>query len=125
MALGVGMAVNNAKAVLEAIFGKSVVFERTPKFGESTQISLAVDQRAKGYKALKSVFLPILELLFGVFFLLVEVGTLYYGLTQNPMGLVNFILMSPFLGFFYTGASSLWRVIHGMLRRRRASVAVS
>ncbi len=125
MGLGVGMGVNNAKAVLEALFSKSAVFERTPKFGESSQAALSVDQRAKGYKALKSWFMPVIELLFGVFFLLVEAGTLYYGLTQNLMGLVNFILMSPFLGFFYTGANSLWRSIHGTLRRRRGSVAVS
>ncbi len=125
MALGVGMAVNNAKAVLEALFGRSAVFERTPKFGESDQASLAVEQRAKGYKALKSVFVPVLELLFGLFFLLVEIGTLYYGITENSMGFVNFVLMSPFLGFFYTGAGSLQRVIHGMLRRRRAPVTIS
>ena len=125
LALGVGMGVNNAKAVLEGMFSRTAVFERTPKFGESGQTKLDVEQRAPGYRALKSGLVPFFELLFGVFFLAVECGTLYYGVTQNPIGLVNFVLMSPFLGFFYTGVGSLRRVIHGMLRRRRASVAVS
>ena len=123
LALGVGMAVNNAKAVLEGMFSKSSEFVRTPKFGESQEGSLAVEKRAQGYKALKSVLVPIIELIFGFFFLAVELVNLYYGLTQNPLGLLNFLLMSPFLGFFYTGACSAWRLCHGMLRRRRASVA--
>ncbi len=120
MALGVGMGVNNAKAVLEGLFGKNAVFERTPKFGESGQGQLEVDQRAKGYKALKSGVVPVIELLFGLFFLLVEIATLYYGITVNPMGLINFVLMSPFLGFFYTGVGSLRRLFQGMLRRHRS-----
>ena len=124
LALGVGMAVNNARAVLEGMFSKSVEFVRTPKFGESKEGTLAVEQRAQGYKALKSVLVPVLELLFGSFFLLVELAYLYLGFTGNPLLLVNFLLMSPFLGFFYTGISSVWRLFHGMLRRRRASVAL-
>lgn len=121
LALGVGMAVNNARAVLEAMFGKSVEFVRTPKFGESKEGSLAVEQRAQGYKALKSVMVPVIELFFGLFFLVIEGINLFYGITQNPLGFLNFLLMSPFLGFFYTGFSSVWRLLSGMLRRRRAS----
>lgn len=124
LALGVGMAVNNAKAVLEGLFGKSVEFVRTPKFGESAEGTLAVEQRAAGYKALKNGLVPVFELLFGFFFLSVELVNLHYGITQNPMGFLNFFLMSPFLGFFYTGISSVCRLIHGMVRRRRASVAL-
>lgn len=33
MALGIGLAVNNARAVFEGMFGEGVVFERTPKRG--------------------------------------------------------------------------------------------
>lgn len=128
LALGVGMAVNNAKAVLEGMFGKSGKsgeFVRTPKFGESQEGTLAVEKRAQGYKALKSGLVPVFELIFGLFFLGVEVINLYWGVTQNPLGLLNFLLMSPFLGFFYTGACSVLRLCHGMLRRRRASAVVS
>ncbi|MCH5284991.1 MAG: glycosyltransferase [Akkermansiaceae bacterium] len=121
LALGVGMAVNNARAVLEALFSRSAEFVRTPKFGESGEGKLAVEQRARGYRALKSVLVPLVELAFGMFFLSIEVINLYYGLTQNVLGLVNFILMSPFLGFFYTGASSAWRLIQSTKRRRASA----
>ena len=33
MAIGIGLAVNNAKAVLEALFGEPGEFARTPKYG--------------------------------------------------------------------------------------------
>ena len=85
LALGVGMGVNNAKAVLEGMFSRTAVFERTPKFGESGETKLEVEQRAPGYRALKSGLVPFFEVLFGTFFLLVECGALYYGVTQNPI----------------------------------------
>ena len=124
LALGVGMGVNNAKAVLEGMFSKSVEFVRTPKFGESQEGALAVEQRSQGYRALKSGLVPVLELLFGIFFLLVECANIYIGFTQNALAFFNVLLMSPFLGFFYTGVGSVSRLIHGKLRRRRASVAL-
>ncbi len=122
LALGVGMAVNNAKAVLEAVFGQKSEFVRTPKFGESKEGSLSVEKRANGYKAIKSVLVPLLELTFGIFFLAIEVFNLRYGFSSEPGhwgGIINFVLMSPFLGFFYTGVSSLCRVWDGFIQRRR------
>lgn len=126
LALGVGMAVNNAKAVLEAIFGQKSEFVRTPKFGESQEGSLSIEKRAQGYKAIKSVLVPLLELGFGIFFMAIEVFNLSYGLSMQPGhwgGLLNFVLMSPFLGFFYTGISSLCRVWDGMIQRHRRKTA--
>jgi len=114
LALGVGMAVNNAKAVLEAVFGKPSEFVRTPKFGESHEGQLSVEKREKGYKAIKSVLVPLLELGFGLFFGAVEAFNLATG------NILTFLLMSPFLGFFYTGISSLCRLWDGMIQRRRA-----
>lgn len=120
LALGVGMAVNNAKAVLEAVFGKPSEFVRTPKFGESSEGSLSIEKRAKGYKALKSVLVPVLELFFGIFFGLVEIGNLVFFFQGYPSALLSFVLMSPFLGFFYTSISSLLRLWDGVRQRRRA-----
>ncbi len=115
LALCVGMAVNNAKAVLEAIAGQQSEFVRTPKFGESREGSLSIEKRSKGYKAIKSVVVPLLELAFGCFFGWVEVQNL---ITGNILG---FVLMSPFLGFFYTSLCSLARLWDGMVQRRRAA----
>lgn len=113
LALGVGMAVNNAKAVLEAIFGQKSEFVRTPKFGESQEGSLSVEKRSKGYKAIKSVGVPLLELIFGLFFLWIEVEK------AMECDFLSLVLMSPFLGFFYTSLSSFARLFDGLVQSHR------
>ena len=113
LALGVGMAVNNAKAVLEAMFTKNCEFVRTPKFGGSKEGELSIEKRSNGYKALKSVLVPVLELMFGTFFAAIQVFNLLSG--NYP----SFLFMLPFLGFFYTGLSSVAR----LLTVRRAASA--
>lgn len=111
LALGVGMAVNNAKAVLEAMAGQQSEFVRTPKFGESKEGSLSIEKRAKGYKAIKSIIVPLLELTFGLFFAGVEVVKAMHG------DYIGCIFMLPFLGFFYTSSCSLARIAEGLFRK--------
>ena len=121
LALGVGMAVNNAKAVLEAVFGKPSEFVRTPKFGESKEGELSIEKRSKDYKALKSVLVPSIELLFGIFFGIIELIQIYGVFTYSPRMLLNVVLMSPFLGFFYTSYLSFARLWDGVRQRRAAA----
>ena len=113
LALGVGMAVNNAKAVLEAMAGQQSEFVRTPKFGESNQGALSIEKRAKGYKAIKSILVPVLELCFAIFFGCVEYVNLRNG------NYLTFVLMTPFLGFFYTSFASIARLVDGAVQKRR------
>jgi cellulose synthase/poly-beta-1,6-N-acetylglucosamine synthase-like glycosyltransferase len=92
MCLGTGIAVNNTKAVLEALLNRSSSFIRTPKYGIQTRCDR---WQGKCY-AIPLSPLSIIELLFGL-----------YSLT----GLCLFLffskyLVSPFLviytlGFFY------------------------
>ena len=103
--------------MLEAVFGQKSEFVRTPKFGESNQGALSIEKRAAGYKALKSVIVPVLELMFGCFFAWIELNNL---LCANFIG---FALTAPFLGFFYTGFCSLGRLIDGVIQRRKARAA--
>lgn len=125
LALGVGMAVNNAKAVLEAMCGKPSEFVRTPKFGESKEGELSIEKRSKDYKALKSILVPSIELLFALFFAFVE-GVYIYKVFQGEYGLIlNVFLMSPFLGFFYTSLCSFGRLIDGVRQRRAAARAAA
>ncbi|XHR29108.1 MAG: cellulose synthase family protein [Chthoniobacteraceae bacterium] len=64
LALGIGMSVSNAKAVLEAVFGHESEFTRTPKYGIERK-----KQRwnATKYRSIKSV-LPLVEFGFAVYF---------------------------------------------------------
>jgi hypothetical protein len=103
LALGIGMSVNNAKAVLEAIFNHESGFVRTPKYGiEQKRKS---DWKKSSYKAMKTLT-PVVELLFGFFFLFVVVEA---ALEQRW---ASAILLLPFpVGFFYTSVSSLLRLL--------------
>ena len=58
LALGIGLSLNNARAVLEAIFNHQSDFTRTPKYGIERN---SQSWRTCKYRALKST-LPILEL---------------------------------------------------------------
>lgn len=64
------MAVNNAKAVIEAMIGHESGFVRTPKYGIEGKKKMQI--KKSRYKALKSLT-PIVELLFGFFFLFVVI----------------------------------------------------
>ncbi|MEG3024069.1 MAG: glycosyltransferase family 2 protein [Akkermansia sp.] len=115
LALGIGMSVNNSKAVLEAVFGHQSSFVRTPKYGigQSTNRKQAGTLRKNGYKAIKSILIPVLELAFGLFFLVMIVQMLQNGKYMSS------ILMSPFLGFFYTSFCSLGRMIANLMPTRQ------
>ncbi|HEX8098344.1 MAG TPA: glycosyltransferase family 2 protein, partial [Pyrinomonadaceae bacterium] len=66
MAIGIGLAFSNARAVLEALFGVKSEFVRTPKY----RVETATDAtwKAKKYKR-KRGLLPLLELGFSAYFL--------------------------------------------------------
>ncbi|GAA5481659.1 cellulose synthase family protein [Haloferula sargassicola] len=105
LALGIGMSVNNAKAVLEAIFNHQSAFVRTPKYGiDQTR---KTDWRKSSYKAIKSIT-PLVELLFGFFFLFVVLEAALDGRWSSA------ILLLPFpVGFFYTSTASIARMLPG------------
>ena len=101
IALGIGMSLNNVKAVIEALFNCESGFVRTPKYGDAAETGGTVQKRTGSYKASKSIT-PLVELLFGFFFLFVVADAL---MTNN---LVSFIFLLPFpIGFLYTSVSSL------------------
>jgi cellulose synthase/poly-beta-1,6-N-acetylglucosamine synthase-like glycosyltransferase len=64
IALGIGLAVNNARAVLEAMFGRQSEFTRTPKYGIERQTQ---SWKRSRYSPLKSG-LPFIELAFAIYF---------------------------------------------------------
>jgi cellulose synthase/poly-beta-1,6-N-acetylglucosamine synthase-like glycosyltransferase len=100
LALGIGMSVNNAKAVIEALFNHETAFVRTPKYGINDDKKIATP-KSNRYKAIKSLT-PFVELAFGLFFTVVVAEN---AITGNWIAA---ILLLPFpVGFFYTSLSSL------------------
>lgn len=66
LALGVGMSINNGKAVLEALFNQESDFVRTPKYGVNTRREIA-PRTSFRYTAAKSISLWI-EVALAVYF---------------------------------------------------------
>jgi len=98
MAIGIGLAVNNARAVIEALAGKQTDFARTPKYGiERT----GEDWSAKKYKQ-SMAWQPIIEVTLGVYFTF----TVFYALANGIYGSLPFLVLFQ-VGFLYTGLLSL------------------
>lgn len=103
LALGIGMSINNAKAVLEAVFNHQSAFVRTPKYGIAH--GRRHDWRKSSYRAMKTLT-PAIELLFGFFFLFIVVEA------AMRANWTSTILLLPFpVGFFYTSLSSIARML--------------
>ena len=103
LGLGIGMSINNARGVVEAIFGHDTPFVRTPKY--------AIDRDGEGRRnwasklyLRKSTLLPLLEFGFGAWFsyaiwcVLADPG--------QPMASLPFLLLFQF-GFFYVAFVSI------------------
>jgi cellulose synthase/poly-beta-1,6-N-acetylglucosamine synthase-like glycosyltransferase len=90
MATGIGLAVSNAKAVIEAMVGKPSEFVRTPKY--------RVEAHDHGWERKKYVrrrigWIPIAELALAAYFLMV---------TNYAISRENY-LTAPFLALFFVG----------------------
>jgi cellulose synthase/poly-beta-1,6-N-acetylglucosamine synthase-like glycosyltransferase len=100
MAIGIGLAVNNAKAVLEALFDKPSDFNRTPKYG--------IERREDGWQHKKyhqtMSVQPFVELALGLYFTF----TVFYALQHDIYGTLPFLMLFQF-GFLYMGLLSIFQ----------------
>jgi len=98
MSIGIGLCVNNTRAVLEALFGKQSEFARTPKYG----IEREGDEWV-GKKYHQSVGVqPIIEVALGLYF----TATVFYALVNQIYGTLPFLMLFQ-VGFLYTGLLSI------------------
>ena len=99
LALGIGMSINNGKAVLEAVFNHETGFVRTPKYGVE---NAGEDWTRRHYRALKSAP-AVIEVVFGFWFAaLVIIAALMQAWVSVP-----FLLLFT-VGFFYCATGSLF-----------------
>jgi hypothetical protein len=105
MALGIGLAFSNARAVIEALLGVKSEFVRTPKY----KVEQGSDEtwKRKKYKR-KRGLLPLLELGFSVYFLF----AIFYALRLHMWGTVPFLILF-FFGFGYMGVMSVLQTSSG------------
>ena len=98
MALGIGLTVTNAKAVMEALFGIKSAFARTPKYSVAKK-----GEKSKAGKYRKRLLLtPWVELAIGCYFAL----AIAYTFTNNNFFTAPFLVLFV-LGYWYTGLMSL------------------
>jgi cellulose synthase/poly-beta-1,6-N-acetylglucosamine synthase-like glycosyltransferase len=140
MALGIGVSINNAKAVVDAIWTaikrKPSEFVRTPKYGVRGKVKNDWKHRedpliAKAYAGksadlsvskpnfltLKRLALPIIEITFGCYMSSFIFISLWYSYAR---GSVPFLMMFAG-GYFYVGFTSLY-VLYKMQQEAEAAI---
>src|SRR5213075_3533060 len=98
LALGIGLSLNNARAVLEAMINHQSDFTRTPKYGIERK---SQSWRSCKYRPLKSA-LPLAELAFAIYF----TYFLWFAIVNGQFISIPFLLMFQ-AGFLYVCLSSL------------------
>ncbi len=98
MSLGLGMAISNAKAVVEALFKQESGFTRTPKTGAEGK---KVQKVKKAYRG-KASWVPYVELAFSAYF----TWSVWFAWDNNVFTSLPFLVLFQ-LGFLYVGVSSL------------------
>ena len=100
MAVGIGLTINNLRAVLEAAMGQQSEFKRTPKYGIK---KAADDWQTKKYRQSQWVQ-PLIETSLGLYFTSAVIYALYNGI----FGSLPFLMLFQF-GYLYLGLSSIYQ----------------
>ena len=98
MSIGIGLSVNNTRAVFEALFNKQSEFARTPKYRIEGDGDEWVGKKYRQSVAVQ----PLIELALGLYF----TATVFYALANGIYGTVPFLVLFQ-VGFLYTGLLSI------------------
>ena len=99
MSIGIGLCINNARAVIEALMAKdSGEFARTPKYGIERESD---DWQGKKYHQIE-LTQPLIECGLGLYF----TATVFYALANGIYGTLPFLVLFQ-VGFLYTGLLSI------------------
>lgn len=98
MSIGIGLCINNSRAVLEALFNKQSEFARTPKYRIEGDSDEWVGKKYRQSVAVQ----PLIELALGLYF----TATVFYALANQIYGTVPFLVLFQ-IGFLYTGLLSV------------------
>jgi cellulose synthase/poly-beta-1,6-N-acetylglucosamine synthase-like glycosyltransferase len=98
MSIGIGLSINNTRAVFEALFKRQSEFTRTPKYRIEGEADEWVSKKYRQSVAVQ----PLVELALGLYFTF----TVFYALTNQIYGTVPFLVLFQ-IGFLYTGLVSI------------------
>ncbi len=98
MSIGIGLCVNNTRAVFEALLNKQSEFARTPKYNIEGDGDEWVGKKYRQSVAVQ----PLIELALGLYF----TATVFYALANEIYGTVPFLILFQ-IGFLYTGLLSI------------------
>jgi cellulose synthase/poly-beta-1,6-N-acetylglucosamine synthase-like glycosyltransferase len=101
MAVGIGLSVRNAYAVMEAIFGVKSEFVRTPKYRVEGNGQQKASWGKQTYRK-SAGWMPFAEVFLGLYFL----GTVAYAFQNENYATMPFLLLFVW-GYLYTGLMSL------------------
>jgi hypothetical protein len=115
IALGIGLTINNCRAVFEALFKKETPFVRTPKYNVNASDKDAFSAIMKNrYRMKKINWVSLIELGLGIYFSYAVYFAYYSGLHLSMPFLMLFQI-----GFLYTSFLSLFYTpVMGLLRKR-------
>jgi cellulose synthase/poly-beta-1,6-N-acetylglucosamine synthase-like glycosyltransferase len=100
MSIGIGLAVNNTRAVFEALFHKPSEFARTPKYHIEGRSDEWINKKYRQSVAIQ----PMVEVALGLYF----TATLFYALANGIYATVPFLMLFQ-VGFLYTGLLSIFQ----------------
>ncbi|MHB8532849.1 MAG: cellulose synthase family protein [Solirubrobacteraceae bacterium] len=98
MSIGIGLSINNTRAVFEALLNKQSEFTRTPKYRIEGNTDEWVGKRYRQSVAVQ----PLIELALGLYF----TATVFYALANQIYGTLPFLVLFQ-IGFLYTGLLSI------------------
>ncbi|MGH9240664.1 MAG: cellulose synthase family protein [Vicinamibacterales bacterium] len=98
MSVGIGLMVNNTRAVFEALFNQQSEFARTPKYRIEGQTDEWI---GKKYRQ-SFIVQPMIELGLGLYF----TATIFYALANGIYGTIPFLVLFQ-IGFLYMGLLSI------------------
>jgi cellulose synthase/poly-beta-1,6-N-acetylglucosamine synthase-like glycosyltransferase len=100
MSFGIGLSVNNSKAVLESLFNYKTEFKRTPKFNIEKKKDRWTNKKYRGEKNV----LPVIEFLLGIYFTF----NIYFAFVNKIYVSIPFLLIFQ-VGFFYISFLSFFQ----------------
>jgi cellulose synthase/poly-beta-1,6-N-acetylglucosamine synthase-like glycosyltransferase len=109
LSIGIGLCINNARAVIEALIGQESGFTRTPKYGVVKRGDRAWQKQIKYHR--KKNWLPLVEVALGGWF----TYAIYTAISCGAWMAVPFLLLFQF-GFLYMGLMSLIQTKTGIGR---------